>query len=656
MKSDILVAALLAITLAVAPPPPFASAQEGGAAAPLRIESVDTAGHPIVSVTVSVPRPFVGTDLPPEAFHLAENGLAQDAQVARIPNEGLEVVLVLDTSGSMAGEALSAERSAALSFVEQMPEGVSIAVVGFGDEATVVSGFSADREVVRAAIGSLVAAGETALYDGLSAAAGLFDLEQSARRSLILLSDGGDTVSQSTLEEAIIAVLDGRTDFYAVALETYESDFAALDRLASATAGEVVSANDPDALAGIFDQIASGLVNQYVLTYTSQAFDTTRLFLSVSSAGALAEVVQTIELPAAPPAPEPAPAPEPIPAPLPAPTPAPEPLPVAEPQPQSLRVGLLGGGWSLYLGAALVFVALVTSILLAQASERRVHLLSRAERKMLREGRKGKLSGITDRAVLFAEVALERQGRARGLAATLERAGILVRSGEFLVLAVSAGVIAFAVGHALAGPLFGAALTAASVSAFPVVLALRAARRQAAFAEQLPDSLQLITGSVRAGYGLTQAIDAVAQEAPSPSADEFRRIVAEVNLGRDLDEALKAAAARVNSKDFEWVVEAMEINRQVGGDVAEVLERVATTIRDRNQIRRKILALSAEGRLSAIILIALPFLAAGFISISNPDYISELTGTGFGKVLLGAGGLLMVVGAAWMRRIVKLEY
>jgi tight adherence protein B len=266
------------------------------------------------------------------------------------------------------------------------------------------------------------------------------------------------------------------------------------------------------------------------------------------------------------------------------------------------------------------------------------------------------MTGVADRAVIFAENALQSRGRQRRLAGTLEQAGIKLRPGEFAVLAVSTALAAYAAGTVLAGPLLGLALTVATIVVIRLGLGRKANRRQAAFAEQLPDNLQLLAGSVRAGYGLVQAIDAVSQEALSPSAEEFRRLVVEVNLGRDLNEALTAAAARVRSTDFEWVVEAMEINREVGGDLAEVLGQVGTTIRDRNQIRRKVDALSAEGRLSAIILIALPFLAGAVISVTNPDYLTELTGTTFGRALIGVGLVLMALGTVWMKRIVKLVY
>ena len=129
-----------------------------------------------------------------------------------------------------------------------------------------------------------------------------------------------------------------------------------------------------------------------------------------------------------------------------------------------------------------------------------------------------------------------------------------------------------------------------------------------------------------------------------------------MNLGRDLTEALRALAARVESDDFGWVVDAIEIHRQVGGDLAEILDAVSTTIRDRAQIQRRIKALSAEGRMSAGILLSLPFLVGIAITLTNPEYMSELTGSVVGKVMIATGVFLMFVGTGWMRRIIKLKY
>jgi tight adherence protein B len=148
----------------------------------------------------------------------------------------------------------------------------------------------------------------------------------------------------------------------------------------------------------------------------------------------------------------------------------------------------------------------------------------------------------------------------------------------------------------------------------------------------------------------------VATEAPSPTSDEFGRVVIETRVGRDLTTALRGVADRMRNDDLAWVTDAIAIQQEVGGNLAEVLDAVGATIRDRNQIRRQVQALSAEGRISAVILIALPFGIAGIISLVNPGYLEALFETTIGKVLVAVGAVLMVTGIVWIRRIVKIVF
>lgn len=329
-----------------------------------------------------------------------------------------------------------------------------------------------------------------------------------------------------------------------------------------------------------------------------------------------------------------------------APTPPP-PLAVIEVHP-----GILSKDWAVLAGASLVFAGLFGLLRLGQTRARAPGSLG-----IRRRGKGGRtLEGMTNRATLFAERTLENRGRTGGLAATLEQAGITLRAGEFVVLAAS-----FALGAAAALALFfgfvvGIAGGLASPLFMRFVISAKARRRKKAFADQLSDALQLIAGGLLAGHGILQSIDAVSAEELPPSSDEFRRLVAEVQLGRDMSEALKAMADRVGGDDFSWVVDAIEIHREVGGDLADILQTVAETIRDRNQIRRRILSLSAEGRLSGFILMGLPFVVAAFVSITNSDYMAELTQSGAGRLMIFASLVFMGAGALWIRRIVRLQF
>ena len=154
-------------------------------------------------------------------------------------------------------------------------------------------------------------------------------------------------------------------------------------------------------------------------------------------------------------------------------------------------------------------------------------------------------------------------------------------------------------------------------------LRILASRRRAKFEDQLGDTLQMLAGGLRAGHSLLRSVDAVAQEAESPTSEEFARLVNETRLGRDLKDSMLDAARRLKSEDFDWTGQAIEIHREVGGDLAEVLDHVGETIRERSEIKGQVKSLSAEGKLSAYILIALPVGMFLYLSAANPRYMAR---------------------------------
>jgi tight adherence protein B len=152
-----------------------------------------------------------------------------------------------------------------------------------------------------------------------------------------------------------------------------------------------------------------------------------------------------------------------------------------------------------------------------------------------------------------------------------------------------------------------------------------------------------------------QALDTVAREIPQPAAIEFQRVVAEIRLGRPTDDALEALASRVGSPDFRWAVLAVNIQREVGGNLAEILDNVADTLRERAMMRRQIRVLTAEGRLSAWVLAGLPIAIGIYMFAVNPDYIGLLFTTKLGLFMLGTALVLLVLGVLWMRKIVDID-
>jgi tight adherence protein B len=266
------------------------------------------------------------------------------------------------------------------------------------------------------------------------------------------------------------------------------------------------------------------------------------------------------------------------------------------------------------------------------------------------------LAGAGVAAGAAVEKVLAKRGRLAAGAAALEQAGMSTALPDF-VLAVGLTTLAGgALGFLLAGPVIGLLVAVAVPFGARLLLRLRTSRRRAAFADQLDDSLQLMASSLRAGHSLLRAVDSVSQEAASPTSDEFARIVKETRVGRDLDDALDEVAARMGSDDFTWVAQAIAIHREVGGNLAEVLDTVGHTIRERNAIRRQVKALSAEGKLSAVVLMGLPFAIIAFISMTNPAYLAKFTQSLMGWGMLAVASVMMLVGGLWLKSTVRIKF
>ena len=188
-----------------------------------------------------------------------------------------------------------------------------------------------------------------------------------------------------------------------------------------------------------------------------------------------------------------------------------------------------------------------------------------------------------------------------------------------------------------------------------VTVDLLARRRAAKLERQLPDILLLLASSLSTGFSLPQAMDAVAKDVSEPAAKEFARVIAETRIGSDLESALERMAVRMDSDNMRWTSMAIGIQRQVGGNLAETLRTTAATLREREYLRRHVRALSAEGRLSAYILIALPIALFVYEVNVNRSYISLLWTTVLGWIMLVGAVILMAIGVFWMSKAVKVE-
>ena len=612
---------------------------------PVEIVGTDLSEFPVVRLAVAVSGEAAQTPLSADEITVTENGEEVAAEVSGLSDEVIDVVLAIDVSGSMAGEPIAQAKVAALEFIDELPPSARAALVTFGNTAQVRSGFTTDRAATQGAIRALDDGGETALYDGVTLAAQQVAASDADRTAVVVLSDGGDTVSGASLDAAIGALEAIDTDFFAVSLQSGEANEAALSRMAEAAGGRVVPASDPAALSAAYVDLGQRIANQYQVTFQSVTADPTGDFSVTVEATGDSDSVQ-IALPdrggaGGPTTTEvagPARAPERL-------------VTTGEADP-------LEQDWVLWVGAALVAVALaVTAVAVAPSGDRPRRRSLRSDRVVDEDASTGEriVDSVRDVATRVASRAVERSERENTIDDALDRAGLVMRAGEFVAVVVGSAIVAALLLGLLMGPVGVALGVFVPTLGAPAFLRFLAKRRNRKFADQLSDTLMLMSGSLRSGFGVAQAIDSVAQEMDAPIGVEFQRAILEMRLGRDIESALEGIARRMDNEDFGWVVDAMRIHRQVGGDLAQILDQVSETIRARSRLRRQIAALTAEGRMSGIVLSALPILLALVLWTTNRDYLRPLfTRTG-GQIMLAFAVGLLVAGGLWLKKLVDVE-
>lgn len=507
------------------------------------------------------------------------------------PQAHLDVVLLLDTSSDVLGAPLSTTQDVATRYIQSMPPEVRVGVVTYGQFPTSMYRLSTNRTGSVGAIGTLSAEGNPAIIDGLLFAADQFDLGVNGKRQILLIGTGTESGSVASNDAALSVLLQRSIRVDSVTVDTPVTSSSAADAIAAETGGRRLSWSDKEGLVALAKR-TTDWATPFAATH---------------------------------------------------------PIPIARKSPWYTSKLVLASG-------ALLFFAGLAFVLSTATGPKRKKLNLTGVTEVAKKSSSTPMSGIAERLSDAADKALEKQGRTRGLNVSLERAGINLRPGEFLIVTACVLLAIFALLSWWKGTTIAGGVTAFLVIFGPRKwLARKANKRSNAFGEQLSDTLQLLSSSLRAGQGLMQAIDSVAREGDAPASDEFRRVVVETRLGRDLIDSLRAMADRIRSEDFNWVIPAIEINREVGGDLAEVLDTVAGTIRDRADIRRQVKTLSAEGRLSAYVLLSLPVGIAGFIQLSNPSYLAELQKSP-GYFLAGAAVLMMVVGGTWLFKLCKIEF
>ena len=628
---------------------------DGNLSVHIRDAVIDTAGR--VTLTVQATGPAVQGTLGASSFSVSEGNLPMHGlsvqPLLTSKTQPVSVALIIDDSGSTTGRPHADAQAAASAFVRAMPSNVQIALVAIDGSVHVASPLTADRAPVLAAVAALPSGGETALYDGIVAAANVLS-PAPGQHNIVLFTDGADTVSKATLDGAEAAAKAIKAPISSVGLTTPDSKPAILSAMAGGTGGTTLSVADSSKLSAGFAQVAHEIASQYVIAFdnprsaASGPNDVT-LSVTVNAASATRTDTATVVDPGGPP-PSPAVTPTEL-----------RPATVAHPP-----VRILASRQGLYVGVAAAFLALalLTFLVVHRPGNRALLLVRRGLELSVKPA--GGIPVTTESSALTASLSRKAvslvdqmpkpDGFDQRLQLALEQAGWPLRSGEFLTLQVVSGILGAAVGLGLFGNVLVALLFAGAGFLVPrAVLSHRVRRRAGEFLSQLPDTLQLLSASLRAGAGLLQAIDTVTKEASAPTSTEFARVLTEARLGMPLEAALDAMAVRVGGEDFRWVVMAINIQRQVGGNLASVLETVAGTLREREQLRRQVKVLSAEGRLSGIILFMLPIALTGYLALVNPTYIGTLLTSWVGKGMIVMATILMALGGLWMRKLVRIK-
>lgn len=592
-----------------------------------------------------------------ESVRMTLNGEPTEATATAVAGSSQEqdqrAVLAIDTSNSMRGAPLVGAQEAARAFAAAVPPAVLIGLVTFDDEAREVVAPTTDRNSLFRAIDGLQTSPQTTMYDGLIAA--LAAVEGSALRTTVLLTDGRDTVSTASFEEALAAASDSGATVDTVGLGRTRDVREELRTISAATGGVFSGADQASELAKRFSDSGQAIANQVVvrapfppeldgrgatvtieatageLPLKASAFVTLSPDVVTAGTSAGSESFGPVSMSA----------------------------PAWQVPDRGLYVGLalLGVGLFALLGVGALAITRNQDDDRRLLGRLRVYSLSDGHPVKTRETTAFGSSQAAVRAVSMARDVVDGRDIEARLEHRLDASGIPLKPAEWLIVHTSAAIGSALLILLLSGGSIPASVLGLLVGAVVPWLTLSVAqsRRRQAFYEQLPDTLQLMASSLTAGHSLPQALDTVAKQAQDPIAAEFRRALIETRLGVTPEDALEAVANRMSNDDFGWVVMAIRVQRQVGGNLAEILTTVADVLREREYLRRQVKVLSAEGRLSAWIIGLVPLAFAAFLMVTRPDMLSIMWTDPRGIVLSVMWVLMLGAGSVWLSRVVKVE-
>ena len=570
------------------------------------------------------------------SVHVFENGDSVSG-ITVVPANATDagqfgVVLVLDASDSMRGTPVVQATAAARSFASRLPANTKLAMIAFNSSPSVVLPFTTDSTQISQALAAPPAlAHGTHIYDAVQAALGLIDQEKIRSASIVVLSDGADTGSTAAeLQTAINARKAGVT-VYAVGLRSAAFDAAALHGLAEDAGGTYSEASSPDALSAIYDRLGQQVANQYLVRYrtTQPAGSEVKVAVKVDGYG-VAETGYTTPIAAAG-------------------------VPYHHSALADFWRSPLGMLVIVLAAAGLVGVGVATALRPGHSGVlRRVGQFVTLDAPVV-GGEGGSSTLLSSRIAAGADRSLGSTGYWTRFKRDMEIAEMTVQPIQLLL---AGGMGALAAGWVLATltgfPILG--LLGLSVLVVPnAIVQSKLRRKRTAFAEQLPDNLQVMASAMRAGHSFIGALAVVTEDSPEPSTSEFRRAVADEQLGVSLESALQSVVERMDNRDLAQVALVAALQRETGGNTAEVLERVTETIRERFQLRRLVKTLTAQGRMSRWIVSLLPVGLLLIITALNPKYEEPLFSHPAGRIMLVIAAVLIVGGSLVIKRIVNIK-
>jgi tight adherence protein B len=597
-----------------------------------------------LKILVSVP---AGSEVDLQGVKVSVDGKSVPATASPAADDNAikrTTILAIDTSKSMKGERFAAAQIAAKTFLDTVPDDVYVGITTFAGEVTEALPPTLDRDEARDTLNGLELSKETRLYDGVITAVAMAGAD--GQRTLVVLSDGADT-SKTPLADVTSAISDAEILVDVVALDRTGKGLEPLQKIAEAGSGELISA-DPAALQEAFSSEADALARQVlVIAELPDSVTATEGNIEVTLPSGDTKLTASAFVP----------------------------LRAAAPKPDDSNLSVATGGrfdltlppWAMYAGVGLlgasmivIFVNLLPAKKSAEMSpDERVSKYTSMTTGIQQPGaevsdREAALNQAKDAA---AQMLGHNQSLEARISARLEAAGSGLKAPEWLLVHVGIMASAAMLGMLISkgNLILGFIFTALGFFLPWMFLGFKKNRRLKAFNSSLPDTLQLMAGSLQAGLSLAQSVDTIVREGAEPIASEFRRVIIETRLGVTLEDALEGITERFESKDFAWVVMAIKIQRQVGGNLAELLNTVAGTIREREYMRRQVAALAAEGKLSAYVLGGLPPAFLTYLLLVNRDYVMPMFTDPKGWVMLGGGALLLSVGIFWMSRLIKVE-